>query len=129
MNIAAELKKIPTDGEEATQITDTLSGLLMKSATDSDYRQLLLKNGRLAIEQYIGGPLPEDLSVRFVEKRGDATIVLPPFMAAEELSEDELVAVAGGATPAGFFIALSVIELVGAAATLAVAIKHALDGR
>ena len=76
--------------------------ILKRSATDREYRTLLVQQPSAAIEAVTGVPLstlPKPINVQFVEKGAgvDALIVLPDFMDAEgSLSDAELEAVAGG---------------------------------
>lgn len=71
--------------------------LLARSSTDIDFRSKLLENPKEAIAEFTGQPVSDVVDVVFIENRGDATIVLPDFIDPEnELSEDELEAVAGG---------------------------------
>ncbi len=91
---------------EIIQGEQYLQEVMKRSAVDMQYRQKLLENPKEALYEVTGVQIPETVSVAFVEKQGDATIVLPPFYDGDaELSEEELEAVAGGATP----IILSII--------------------
>jgi hypothetical protein len=83
-----------------------LTDVLVRSATDAQFRQLLLSDSRTALGQQLGREVPESVSIAFIEAApGTATIVLPdPVDADAELSETELEAVAGGATPAAVVI-------------------------
>ncbi len=79
-----------------------LQELLARSATDMPFRAKLVGDPRAAIAEFTGADPAslQGLNVRFVENSADATIVLPDFVdAAAELSEQELEAVAGGASP------------------------------
>jgi hypothetical protein len=76
-----------------------LGEMLARSATDKEFRQLLLTDSRAAFAAF-GAILPEGLDVRFVENKHDATIVLPDAIdAMQELSEDDLAQMNGGAAP------------------------------
>ena len=80
--------------------------VLARSATDYDFRQTLIANPAAAIEAHAlqnhGVTISElPVNVRFVEPAGDVTYVLPKLTDAgdAELSEADLEAVAGGASP------------------------------
>jgi hypothetical protein len=73
-----------------------LNAMLARSATDSEFRALMLADARAAFAQ-AGVELPEGLQVRFIENEHDATIVLPNAVdELVELSEDELSQLNGG---------------------------------
>jgi hypothetical protein len=79
---------------------EALEAVKARAAVDPEFRQLLLEDPRQAVLDEVGVELPEDLTVKFVEKDAgvDLMAVLPdPIPEAEELTEDELEAVAGGA--------------------------------
>jgi hypothetical protein len=70
--------------------------MMVKSATDADFRQRLLTSPREVLEE-LGADVPESLEIRFIENQADATIVLPDIIdPSAELSDHELEAVAGG---------------------------------
>lgn len=68
------------------------------AVTDEEFRKELLEDTNSAIEKVAGEKLPEDFKIKVVENDPAyaATFVLPP-MVSDELSDDELDAVAGGA--------------------------------
>lgn len=68
------------------------------AVADEEFREELLRDSRTAIGKIAGEELPEGFAVKVIENDPQyaATFVLPP-MTAEELSQDELDAVAGGA--------------------------------
>jgi hypothetical protein len=71
--------------------------VLHKSSVDPAFRALALKDGSKAVEQVLGFPLPDGLKIRFVENDGAwMTLGLPPARTADELSDRDLEAVAGG---------------------------------
>lgn len=72
-----------------------LQKLLVRSATDLDFRQQLLTNPQAAMEAHLGRSFNRRLNVRFIENTADATIVLPDIQQ-DALSDDELDAVSGG---------------------------------
>ena len=74
--------------------------LIERSLQDEAFRQRLLADPRVVIEQELGTRLPESIEVRVVEESADTIfLVLPsasPIGQAGELSDQELDAVAGG---------------------------------
>jgi hypothetical protein len=77
-----------------------LNEMLARSATDREFRQLMLADARAAFGAH-GVELPEGLEVRFIENHYDATIVLPAALDdMRELTEDELAQLNGGSEPA-----------------------------
>lgn len=73
------------------------SRVLQKSTTDADFRALALRDGTTAVEQVMGSPLPDGVKIRFVENNGAyLTLGLPPARTGNELTDQELEAVAGG---------------------------------
>lgn len=72
---------------------------VFRMATDnSDFRKLALNDARAAVKKATGKDLPSGFKLRFVDPAGShMTVVLPrPAGEQDELSEYELVAVAGG---------------------------------
>ena len=81
----------------AQKADQAMQKLLARSATDRDFRQLLLSDSRAALSQHFGREAPESMNIAFIENRADATVVLPDVIDTDaELSEGELEAVAGG---------------------------------
>lgn len=77
---------------------EQLNALLARASTDREFRQQLIENPREALTS-MGQEYDPNLDIRFVEKQGHATIVLPDFVdPAAELSSQDLEMVAGGAT-------------------------------
>ena len=78
--------------------------LLVRSATDLEFRQRLLDTPMEALAEFYGQEIPDEarlLSIKFIENEADATIVLPdPVTYDAELSDYELESVAGGTGPA-----------------------------
>jgi hypothetical protein len=74
--------------------------LVQRSLVDEDFRQRLLADPKAAVEQELGRQLPEDVEIRAVEESAQTIyLVLPnvsPLGQGEELSDQELDAVAGG---------------------------------
>lgn len=69
-----------------------------KAATDKKFREMVLKNPNEAIKEITGKDVPASYRLKIIEADSnfDDTFVLPPFRS-EELSENELEQVAGGA--------------------------------
>ncbi len=96
--------KDPAKAAEFRKGQEFLRSVLARSTTDETFRQQLLTNPKQAIASHyeeVNGAAPDSgltrLDVRFVENRGDVTIVLPPAIVSDrELSDAELQAVAGG---------------------------------
>ncbi len=78
------------------QIEETL---VTKALQDDAFRQQLLSNPNSALEAELGQPLPGGIQLRVVEETPDTLyLVLPTKVASsEELSEEALESVAGGA--------------------------------
>ncbi len=79
-------------------VNDRVQEVLSKSALDSEFRAGLLTNPRATLERMAGEPMPENLRVKFIEKDSDcdAMFVLPDPISSDELTDQELEAVAGG---------------------------------
>lgn len=82
----------------AENMSGRVQEVLAKAALDRDFRAGLLTDPRTTLEKMAGRPLPENLRVKFIEKDGDcdAMFVLPDPVVADELTPEELEAVAGG---------------------------------
>ena len=88
---------------EQQKMNEVYRDLLSRSATEAEFRELLLTNPREGLAEFYGpeATIPEDLNVRFIENEADATFVLPdPVDVEATLSVEELEAVAGGGDPA-----------------------------
>jgi hypothetical protein len=75
----------------------------VKSLKDPKFRQQLLENPKSAIEVAMGVNIPETLEIKVIEESANHLILtVPPALpeSANSLSEEQLEAVAGGATPA-----------------------------
>jgi hypothetical protein len=108
--------------EYMQQAEGAFQSMLARSATDMEFRQKLLTDPRAALAEFSGKDVSElttTFNVRFIENKADATIVLPdPVDPAAELSEADLEAVAGGASPVVLGIIASALwisaEVIGA---------------
>lgn len=86
-----------SDPEFKQKADEAMQQLLARSATDLEFRQLLLSDSRAALSRHFGSEVPETMNVAFIENDADATFVLPEIVDTDaELSEVELEAVAGG---------------------------------
>jgi hypothetical protein len=77
-----------------------LDSIVARATVDRAFRQKLLADPRRAIRDALGLNIPSHFRIKFIERGPelDALVVLPDFReGTEELSEDELEAVSGGA--------------------------------
>jgi hypothetical protein len=74
--------------------------IVQRSLDDESFRRRLLEDPRAAVEEELGTRLPEGVEVRAVEETAETIyLVLPsasPLGGSEELSDQDLEAVAGG---------------------------------
>ena len=73
--------------------------ILSRAAVDPAFRRGLLDEPRGTLRSALGIELPAGFSVRFAERGAEIEVVLPDSGPGEELSEEELDAVAGGSEP------------------------------
>lgn len=80
------------------QINEIYAKVQKKAMIDANFRKELLQDSNCAIAKIAGQALPEDFKIKVIENDPayNATFVLPD-MPSEELSDDELNQVAGGA--------------------------------
>lgn len=85
-----------------------------KAWKDETFHKEVLANPNKVYEQYLGHPVPNGMTIKVLEDTADTVhFVLPAKPAnSNELSDDELEAVAGGATPLGL-AAVAAITFVG----------------
>jgi hypothetical protein len=81
--------------QEAEQ---AIQQIIKRAQTDSEYRQLCLKDPNTAATEVTGKEMPAGYVLKFVENQGaDLTVVLPDIIEeSAELSDTELDQVAGG---------------------------------
>jgi hypothetical protein len=87
-----------------SQLTDqelnaTIREVLKRAVADPNLRQLAVRDGKAAIAKVTDKTLAPGLSIRFVDNYGKSnkTVVIPdPVGHPEQLTEEELEAVAGG---------------------------------
>lgn len=86
------------------QITHVIGEAIRRALADSEFRQLLLTDQKVALARIDSRPLPPELKIAFtdtgvgqrVNESGVTVISLPASIASEELTEEELEKVAGG---------------------------------
>jgi hypothetical protein len=85
----------PTESERRA-----LDSIVARATVDRAFRQQLLADPRRAIRDELGLTIPSHFRIKFIERGPDldALVVLPDFRdGVEELADDELEAVSGGA--------------------------------
>ncbi|HET6228541.1 MAG TPA: hypothetical protein VFE05_00600 [Longimicrobiaceae bacterium] len=87
-----------------------LNEMLARSATDAQFRALMLNDAHAAFAA-AGVEVAAELDIVFIENKADVTIVLPEALdEMMELSESELLQVNGGATPAAASVASAMLS-------------------
>ncbi|WP_051650258.1 NHLP leader peptide family RiPP precursor [Selenomonas sp. AB3002] len=79
------------------QMEETYQQVVKKAVTDEEFRKELLANPNEAIGKVAGIPVPADFRICIVEQDPSyqATFLLPPMLP-EDVSDEDLEAVAGG---------------------------------
>jgi bacteriocin-like protein len=80
------------------ELNQVVGEVLRRTSIDPEFRALALNEPAQAMDKIASKPLPANLGVQFHDNSGDVKhIALPdPIPGIEELSEEELQAVAGG---------------------------------
>jgi len=74
--------------------------LIEKASKDENFRQKLMENPKTAIQNELGGLIPDSVSIKVIEeKENEVCLVIPNTgIVTSELSDVELESVAGGWT-------------------------------
>ncbi|HET7584242.1 MAG TPA: hypothetical protein VFK13_05005 [Gemmatimonadaceae bacterium] len=124
MDFSTAVEALRADPTLAEKGRERYQALLARSATDMAFRQQLLSDPRAALAEFSGANASDmtPMNIVFIENKADVTIVLPdPVDPAQELSEQELEAVAGGT------ILLTITAAVGGALLSAGAVTVAYE--
>jgi len=82
---------------DAKAIEEAVRIIYRKSMVDEEFRQLCFTEPKKAVWQATGMNLPDHFKLRFVDNAGaHLTLVLPDMITNDELSDEDLEAVAGG---------------------------------
>ncbi len=84
-------------------IKDVVNKVVDRAKSDEGFRHLLVSSPHRAIYEATGAVVPDGVRLQFVDQNAaDMTIVLPPLKTEEdELTSNELEAIAGGKASAG----------------------------
>lgn len=85
------------------ELQAVVSEVSRRASVDPDFRALAVKDGAAAIQTVAGRSGPANYTFRFVDNSGMEKVIplIDPVPDLEELSEAELLAVAGGAAAPG----------------------------
>lgn len=71
--------------------------LVMKSLENPEFRQRLIANPKAMLSQELGQQIPDEIAIEVLEETDKKIyLVIPPAVVEEELSEEQLEAIAGG---------------------------------
>jgi hypothetical protein len=95
LTVSAEL----VEHQAAQEQYRVLGDMLARSATDAEFRALMLNDAHAAFARF-GMEVPKALDVVFIENQFDMTVVLPDALdELVELNDSDLMQINGGATP------------------------------
>jgi hypothetical protein len=75
--------------------------LASRAMQDETFRQKLLNDPRAAVEEVLGKKLPANMEVKTIEESPSTLTVIVPAKPTDELSDNDLEKVAGGAHRSG----------------------------